>query len=153
MPLYEYECDACRHRFEVIQKFSDPPVEKCPSCGGTVHKLQSAPAIQFKGAGFYITDYAKKEHTAAAKADSDGASNEAGVGSKEGGKEGSKESKEKGKEAGKEGSQEGSKEAGSKEGKTGGKDKTEKSGTSNKSSSTGSSTPSSSSTSSTTSKD
>src|SRR5438552_9931358 len=71
MPLYEYECDACRHRFEVIQKFSDPPVEKCPSCGGSVHKLQSAPAIQFKGSGFYITDYAKKEHTAAAKADSD----------------------------------------------------------------------------------
>src|SRR6266436_8725190 len=70
MPLYEYECDACRHRFEVIQKFSDPPVEKCPSCGGTVHKLQSAPAIQFKGAGFYITDYEKKEHTDAAKADS-----------------------------------------------------------------------------------
>jgi len=149
MPLYEYECDACRHRFEVIQKFSDPPVEKCPSCGGTVHKLQSAPAIQFKGAGFYITDYAKKEHTAAAKADSDGASSEAGVGSKEGGKEGSKEGKEKSKEGGKEGSRE----AGSKEGTTGGKDKTEKSVTSDKSSSTGSSTPPGSSTSSTTSKD
>jgi len=143
MPLYEYECDACRHRFEIIQKFSDPPVEKCPSCGGTVHKLQSAPAIQFKGAGFYITDYAKKEHTAAAKADSDGASSDSGAGSKEGGKEGSKEA---GREA--------SKEAGSKEGsKEGRKDKTEKSVTSDKSSSTGSSTPSSSSTASTPSKD
>src|SRR5437016_7515044 len=109
MPLYEYECDACRHRFEIIQKFSDPPVEKCPSRGGTVHKLQSAPAIQFKGAGFYITDYAKKEHTAAAKADSDGASSDSGAGSKEGGKEGSKEA------GSKEGSQEGR------------KDKTEKS--------------------------
>ena len=85
MPLYEYECDACRHRFEVIQKFSDSPVEKCPSCGGTVHKLQSAPAIQFKGAGFYITDYAKKEHTAAAKADS--GPPEAAAGGKQGGYE------------------------------------------------------------------
>jgi putative FmdB family regulatory protein len=59
MPLYEYECDACGHRFEVIQKFSDPPVAKCPVCGGTVHKMQSAPAIQFKGTGWYITDYPK----------------------------------------------------------------------------------------------
>ena len=70
MPLYEYQCDVCGHRFEVIQKFSDPLVEKCPSCGAMVHKLQSAPAIQFKGAGFYITDYAKKEYTADTKADS-----------------------------------------------------------------------------------
>ncbi len=70
MPLYEYQCDACGHRFELIQKFSDALVETCPSCGGVVHKLQSAPAIQFKGSGFYITDYAKKEHVAAAKADS-----------------------------------------------------------------------------------
>jgi putative FmdB family regulatory protein len=70
MPLYEYLCDACGHQFEVICKFSDPPLEKCPVCGGAVHKLQSAPAIQFKGSGFYITDYAKKEHVAAAKADS-----------------------------------------------------------------------------------
>jgi len=147
LPLYEYECDACRHRFEVIQKFSDSPVEKCPSCGGTVHKLQSAPAIQFKGAGFYITDYAKKEHTAAAKADSESGSSDAGAGSKESGKEGSKEGgKEKSKEAGKEGG----KEARSKEGS---KDKTEKSVPSDRSSSTGSSTPSSSSTPSTPSKE
>ncbi len=60
MPLYEYECDACGHRFERIQKFSDPPVEKCPTCGGKVRKLLSSPAIQFKGSGWYITDYAKK---------------------------------------------------------------------------------------------
>ena len=59
MPLYEYECDACGHRFETIQKFSDPPIETCPSCGRKVHKLQSAPAIQFKGTGWYVTDYAK----------------------------------------------------------------------------------------------
>jgi putative FmdB family regulatory protein len=59
MPLYEYECDACGHRFEVIQRFSDPPIDKCPACGCTVHKLQSAPAFQFKGTGWYVTDYAK----------------------------------------------------------------------------------------------
>jgi putative FmdB family regulatory protein len=61
MPLYEYECDACGHRFEAIQRFSDPLIEGCPKCGGTVHKLQSAPAIQFKGTGWYITDYARKD--------------------------------------------------------------------------------------------
>ena len=60
MPLYEYQCDACSNRFERIQKFSDPPVETCPSCGGKVRKLLSSPAIQFKGSGWYITDYAKK---------------------------------------------------------------------------------------------
>jgi len=60
MPLYEYQCDDCGHRFEKIQKFSDPLVETCPKCGGVVHKLMSSPAIQFKGSGFYITDYAKK---------------------------------------------------------------------------------------------
>ena len=60
MPLYEYECEECAQRFERIQKFSDPPVDKCPSCGGPVRKLLSSPAIQFKGSGWYITDYAKK---------------------------------------------------------------------------------------------
>ena len=57
MPLYEYECDACGHRFELIQKFSDPPEEECPVCGGSVQKLVSSPAIHFKGSGWYITDY------------------------------------------------------------------------------------------------
>ena len=61
MPLYEYECEACQKRFERIQKFSDPHVEVCANCGkGPVRKLLSSPAIQFKGSGFYITDYAKK---------------------------------------------------------------------------------------------
>ncbi len=61
MPLYEYECDACGHRFEVIQKFSDDPIEVCPKCGERkVHKLLSSPAFQFKGSGWYITDYARK---------------------------------------------------------------------------------------------
>ena len=67
MPLYEYECDACGHRFEVIQKFSDPLADTCPKCGGGVHKLMSSPAIQFKGSGWYITDYAKKDTTNAGK--------------------------------------------------------------------------------------
>jgi putative FmdB family regulatory protein len=69
MPLYEYQCDACSHKFEKIQKFSDPLESTCPKCGGHVHKLMSSPAIQFKGSGFYITDYAKKDHVASAKAD------------------------------------------------------------------------------------
>lgn len=60
MPLYEYQCDKCAHRFEVIQKFSDAPLEVCPKCGGPVKKLLSSPAIQFKGSGWYITDYARK---------------------------------------------------------------------------------------------
>jgi putative FmdB family regulatory protein len=61
MPLYEYQCEACGHRFEKIQKFSDPLIEECPNCGERkVHKLVSSPAIQFKGTGWYITDYARK---------------------------------------------------------------------------------------------
>jgi putative FmdB family regulatory protein len=61
MPLYEYQCDACGQRFEIIQKFSDPPADTCTQCGkGPVRRLLSSPAIQFKGSGWYITDYAQK---------------------------------------------------------------------------------------------
>jgi putative FmdB family regulatory protein len=61
MPLYEYECKACGQRFEMIRKFSDAPLEACRLCGkGPVEKLLSSPAIQFKGEGWYITDYARK---------------------------------------------------------------------------------------------
>jgi putative FmdB family regulatory protein len=61
MPLYEYLCDACGKRFEIIQKFSDPAPDACRVCGkGPVHRQMSSPAIQFKGSGWYITDYAKK---------------------------------------------------------------------------------------------
>ena len=60
MPLYEYQCKKCQHRFEKIQKFSDPHVKKCPKCGGPIEQLLSAPAVQFKGSGWYVTDYAKK---------------------------------------------------------------------------------------------
>jgi putative FmdB family regulatory protein len=61
MPLYEYECEACGKRFEIIQKFSDSPAETCKLCAkGPVRRLMSSPAIQFKGSGWYITDYSQK---------------------------------------------------------------------------------------------
>ena len=91
MPLYEYECGACKRRFEIIRKMSDPPVETCPTCGGAVQKLQSAPAFQFKGSGWYVTDYARKDQPGGSRAEGE---------SKEGGKDGSKDgSKDGGKEA------------------------------------------------------
>jgi putative FmdB family regulatory protein len=71
MPLYEYQCKKCGHRFEKIQKFSDKPIKKCPECGGPVEQTISAPAVQFKGSGWYVTDYAKKSQTSAS---SDGGS-------------------------------------------------------------------------------
>ena len=60
MPIYEYVCKKCHHKFEKIQKFSDPRVKKCPECGGPVEQALHAPAVQFKGTGWYVTDYAKK---------------------------------------------------------------------------------------------
>jgi putative FmdB family regulatory protein len=75
MPLYEYECDACHQRFEKIQKFSDPPEDVCQKCGkGPVRKLFSSPAIQFKGSGWYVTDYAKKSGSDAGKTGSSSSS-------------------------------------------------------------------------------
>jgi putative FmdB family regulatory protein len=81
MPLYEYQCGKCSHRFEKIQKFTDPAPDACPVCGeGPVTRLPSSPAIQFKGTGWYITDYAKKSGTDAGKTGSneknDGGSSE-----------------------------------------------------------------------------
>ena len=71
MPLYEYRCDDCGERFERIRKFSDPPLdEPCPKCGGRVTKLVSSPAIQFKGKGWYVTDYAKSGASESSKAES-----------------------------------------------------------------------------------
>jgi putative FmdB family regulatory protein len=94
MPLYEYECDACGHRFEKIQKFSDAPVEQCPVCEGAVRKLLSSPAIQFKGSGWYITDYARKEKPPAAKTEKGEGTTEAKAeGKTEGKSEGKTESK------------------------------------------------------------
>ena len=68
MPLYEYECKKNGHRFERIQKFSDPHVKKCPDCGGAVEQVISAPAVQFKGSGWYVTDYAKKSSAGSSSA-------------------------------------------------------------------------------------
>lgn len=66
MPLYEYQCKACGHRFEKIQKFSDEPIRECPQCHKKeVEKLISAPAVQFKGDGWYVTDYARKNASGA----------------------------------------------------------------------------------------
>ena len=60
MPLYEYECLECQVRTEKIQRFSDPLLAACPSCGGEVKRLIHAPAVQFKGTGWYVTDYGGK---------------------------------------------------------------------------------------------
>ncbi len=72
MPNYEYECTKCRHRFEHIQKFSDPLLKKCPECGGKLEQVLSAPAVRFKGSGWHVTDYPKQgakpaEHGESAK--------------------------------------------------------------------------------------
>ena len=80
MPLYEYQCKKCGHLFEKIQKFSDKLVKKCPECGGPVEQTISAPAVQFKGSGWYVTDYAKKSHTSGS---SDGGSKDKDKDSKE----------------------------------------------------------------------
>ena len=96
MPLYEYLCDACANRFEKIVQFSDPPLEVCPKCGGKVQKLFSSPAIQFKGSGFYITDYAKKSSGEAASKASDKSSEKASSD-----KSSSEKSSDKGSDSGK----------------------------------------------------
>jgi putative FmdB family regulatory protein len=74
VPIYEYECDACHNRFELIQKFSDKPVKRCPKCGEPVHKVLSPPALVFKGTGWYVTDYASKDRKRAQKAEREGKS-------------------------------------------------------------------------------
>jgi putative FmdB family regulatory protein len=91
MPLYEYQCTECGVRFEKIQKFSDPLVDTCPTCGGKVEKLLSAPAFTFKGTGFYITDYSRKGEAAAGEK-----AERAGKSGKSDESKGSKESKESG---------------------------------------------------------
>ena len=71
MPLYEYQCKKCKHKFEKIQKFSDRPVKKCPECDGPVEQLIHAPAVQFKGSGWYVTDYGGKQTSDTPKSDGD----------------------------------------------------------------------------------
>lgn len=60
MPIYEYQCQECKHRLEALQQLSEPPLTTCPECEGELRKLFSAPAFQFKGSGWYVTDYARK---------------------------------------------------------------------------------------------
>jgi len=74
LPLYEYQCRKCGKRFEKIQKFSDPPLETHEKCGGPVQRLLSSPAIQFKGSGWYITDYARKSAPSEGSSSSDSSS-------------------------------------------------------------------------------
>jgi putative FmdB family regulatory protein len=69
VPLYEYRCTKCGHTFEKIQKFSDPHVSECPKCGAAVEQIISAPAVQFKGAGWYVTDYGKRTSSNGGKKD------------------------------------------------------------------------------------
>ena len=61
MPLYEYKCQKCKSVLEVLQKINEPPLKKCPACEGPLKKIISSSAIQFKGSGWYVTDYAKKK--------------------------------------------------------------------------------------------
>lgn len=71
MPLYEYECDKCHKVFEIIQKFSDTPLTVHDDCGGNLERLISAPALQFKGSGWYVTDYAGKSGNGSKKSESE----------------------------------------------------------------------------------
>jgi putative FmdB family regulatory protein len=75
VPIYEYECECCKHRFEIMQKFSDRPVKKCEKCGGPVHKVLSAPGLVFKGSGWYVTDYANSDRKKALKAEKESSGN------------------------------------------------------------------------------
>ncbi len=74
MPLYEYLCKKCGHRFEKIRKFSDKQLRKCPECGGVIEQVISAPAVQFKGSGWYVNDYPKKGAGSAASSASSSSS-------------------------------------------------------------------------------
>ena len=94
MPLYEYQCPK-DGTFELVRKFSDPPLEACPTCAGPIEKLVSAPAIQFKGSGWYITDYARKSTGGEAAGNKD-AGNKDAASKDAGGKDKDKASKDKG---------------------------------------------------------
>jgi putative FmdB family regulatory protein len=106
VPLYEYECTKCHKRTEKIEHVSGPHLKKCPHCGGKVEQLLAAPAIQFKGSGWYVTDYAGKKNNTA----------ETAPAKESGGKDSSTESAAK--DSSKESSKESAKESPTKEKKT-----------------------------------
>jgi putative FmdB family regulatory protein len=93
VPLYEYQCKKCKHRFERIQKFSDPEVKRCPECGAPVERLLSAPAVQFKGSGWYVTDYARKGSGSSESGAAADATKDAGNSAKTGGEKAEKADK------------------------------------------------------------
>lgn len=104
MPIYEYQCNACEKRFEELQRMSDDPLTTCGECGGELRKLLSSPAFQFKGTGWYVTDYSKsggdKDKPKTSSKQSESKESTAKESSKEGSKEGTQESsKEKTKES------------------------------------------------------
>ncbi len=78
MPIYEYVCEACKRRTEAIQRIGEKPLKICPHCGGKLKKAFSAPAIQFKGSGFYITDYARAKKEESSKKPASTESKESG---------------------------------------------------------------------------
>lgn len=94
MPIYEYQCQECQHRLEALQQVSEPPLTTCPECSGELRKLFSAPAFQFKGSGWYVTDYARKGadkgeekgQKGEEKAKAGGEAKDAGAGKKDKGK-------------------------------------------------------------------
>ena len=79
MPNYEYLCKKCGHRFEQIRKFSDKQLRKCPECGGVIEQVISAPAVQFKGSGWYVNDYPKKGAGSAASSASSSSEGDSGT--------------------------------------------------------------------------
>lgn len=92
MPLFEYECQKCGQRTERIEKVAGPALQKCPKCGGKVERLISAPAIQFKGSGWYVTDYGKSSSSGSSSKESagDGSKSESKTETKSDGKSESK---------------------------------------------------------------
>lgn len=95
MPLYEYECQSCGRRTELLQRFSDEPLTACPECGGKVRKLLSAPAVQFKGSGWYVTDYGRGNGNGSRSESKSGAGETTAAGDKSGGESTAKKSETK----------------------------------------------------------
>ena len=95
MPLYEYQCKKCKHRFEKIQKFSDKPIKKCPECGGPLEKLISTSSVQFKGSGWYVSDYGRKGSAGSSSSSSESESSAKEAKETKDGKETKKEEKPK----------------------------------------------------------